>query len=193
MKAVTVQVNNKRNAERLTKEGKIRVGLAICRVERREEIRKCILCWSPLHIAKHCDNPNRKGCCYNCGEEGHQTKQCPNKERCPDCEKEGHRAGTGKCPIYRRLLQRARNVREARGKEKKIENERRKGEIMNDYGEGEEGKEIQDGGHAEVIGDKKRKKPGSEGGEHSKTESSSDKEDGNREEWKMQRMRVKKK
>nr|XP_022911388.1 myosin-2 heavy chain-like [Onthophagus taurus] len=203
MRAVTVQVNRS-NAEKLTKEGKIRVGLAVCRTEKREEIRRCILCWSPLHVAKDCNNPNRKGCCYNCGEEGHQTKNCQNKEGCSDCDKEGHRAGTGRCPIYRELLRKAKMGREEGRNERGMEDKKNKRGSVTDDGAAEaqeiaqvetrnqEQREVE-GGNEGITAERKRKKTGSDSGEQTRTESSPDIEDGNREKWQKQRMKVKKK
>nr|XP_022907672.1 uncharacterized protein LOC111419136 [Onthophagus taurus] len=104
MMAVTVELKTE-CAQILIREKKIRVGLAMCRVEERKRATRCWRCWSTGHLARDCNGPDRTNCCYNCGEEGHQLKECKNPPNCPKCGAEGHRAGSGGCKTYRRQAQ----------------------------------------------------------------------------------------
>nr|XP_022908717.1 uncharacterized protein LOC111420043 [Onthophagus taurus] len=121
MQAVTIETNRD-TISKLIKNGRIRVGLANCQIEERRDIKKCLLCWSATHLARDCPNEDRRGWCFKCGDEGRQTSTCENEERCPDCKVKGHRAGTGRCPIYRKLLNQVRD------KDKNAEREQQKKE-----------------------------------------------------------------
>lgn len=43
--------------------------------------------------------------CRNCGTEGHKEKDCKGDSMCLSCKAMGHRAGTSKCPVFKRALQ----------------------------------------------------------------------------------------
>ena len=57
---------------------------------------------------------DRTGDCRNCGEKGHQQKDCGRKKYCPMCNMTGHYAGTGGCPEMRHALRMAREAAENR-------------------------------------------------------------------------------
>lgn len=49
---------------------------------------------------KDCKGPDRTKASYNCGQEGHDTKECQYHQSCPLCQEKGHRAGAGVCTDY---------------------------------------------------------------------------------------------
>nr|XP_022908715.1 uncharacterized protein LOC111420041 [Onthophagus taurus]XP_022909385.1 uncharacterized protein LOC111420600 [Onthophagus taurus] len=103
MLAVTVQLSRE-GTERLLNEKRIRMGLAMCQVEERREIKRCNRCWSPQHLARNCKGEDRSSKCYNCGQEGHKNKNCTNPMKCLDCGSEEHRAGSNRCKKFREML-----------------------------------------------------------------------------------------
>nr|XP_022906254.1 serine/arginine-rich splicing factor RS2Z32-like [Onthophagus taurus] len=107
-KAVTVEVDQK-TAEKLMEDSSIRIGLALCNIEQRAKITKCLRCWSPSHLVRDCNGEDRSNWCYNCGGQDHLAKECKSDPKCPDCKTEGHSAGTGRCPIYSKYLQKLRS------------------------------------------------------------------------------------
>nr|XP_022921024.1 uncharacterized protein LOC111429365 [Onthophagus taurus] len=113
MMAVTVEMEEDK-AKKLTSNKRIRIGLAMCSVEERAQIKKCLKCWSPQHLIRDCTGPDRRNCCYNCGLEGHLTKECANPTRCPNCEKEGHRAASMGCEMYRSQIKEGKRVKRNR-------------------------------------------------------------------------------
>ncbi|XP_022908766.2 trichohyalin-like [Onthophagus taurus] len=116
MMAVTIELAEEK-AKKLMNSKRIRIGLAMCSVEERVNIKKCLKCWSPQHLIKDCTGPDRRNCCYNCGVEGHLTKECTNQTRCPDCEKKGHRAASMRCEMYRAQIKDGK--REKRNRQEK--------------------------------------------------------------------------
>ncbi|CAG9762232.1 unnamed protein product [Ceutorhynchus assimilis] len=42
--------------------------------------------------------------CFRCGERGNSTRECEGDEACLVYRKDGHRAGSGKCRLFRRAL-----------------------------------------------------------------------------------------
>ncbi|KAJ8939105.1 hypothetical protein NQ314_011236 [Rhamnusium bicolor] len=105
--AVTLTIN-KDDANKISEDREIRVGLVNCSMERRIPMTRCLKCWAFDHLAVECDGPDRTKTCFRCGNEGHAAKDCTNEEGCPICKKPGHKAGTGKCGAFRRTLSTAR-------------------------------------------------------------------------------------
>ena len=103
-KAVTVSVP-KTAAEKLTKVGKIRIECNWCKVEERINPTQCYKCWEYGHKMAMClAGADRRGDCRNCGEKGHQQKDCDRKKYCPVCNMTGPRARTGGYPEMRHAL-----------------------------------------------------------------------------------------
>lgn len=105
--AATLTVK-KEEAVKLLRAEHIRVGLVRCRIEKRLRISRCTKCWEYDHKANDCNGPSRAALCYKCGKENHVADQCKNAETCPVCDKTGHKAGTMKCPAFKKALNRAR-------------------------------------------------------------------------------------
>lgn len=105
--AVTVTLD-KEDAEKLVKDGIIRVGVVNCTVEKRIKVTKCRRCWSYEHTATECTGTDRSKFCYKCGKDGHAAKDCTDEVACPICQTKGHITGSGKCPAFRRALNQIR-------------------------------------------------------------------------------------
>ncbi|CAH1106749.1 unnamed protein product [Psylliodes chrysocephalus] len=67
-------------AEKLLREGFLRVGLGKCRLEKRLNIRRCPKCWSYEQEVDKCEGPDRSKQCFKCGLEDHSAKECTNEE-----------------------------------------------------------------------------------------------------------------
>nr|XP_022921022.1 protein SREK1IP1-like [Onthophagus taurus] len=153
MMAVTIELAEEK-AKKLMNSKRIRIGLAMCSVEERVNIKKCLKCWSPQHLIKDCTGPDRRNCCYNCGVEGHLTKECTNQTRCPDCEKKGHRAASMRCEMYRAQIKDGK--REKRNRQEKESGE----EETKDEKTEERGKQNKKGNQEDVeeeIGENKER------------------------------------
>lgn len=71
---------------------------------------RCYRCQSFGHIAKHCQAPSET--CGHCGCDGHNFKECPNKDKketCVHCKRikkpDGHSSRAKTCPIYKLALE----------------------------------------------------------------------------------------
>ena len=96
-------------AQKLLQKGRLRVEYNWCRVEARVELTQCFKCWRYGHLAASCGAPeDRRRDCRQCGQKGHQSKECDNEKNCPVCGVAGHAAGTGRCPATKLALRRAR-------------------------------------------------------------------------------------
>ena len=108
--AVTVKLPED-TAEKILRKRELRIGYNWCRVIKRMEVIQCYRCWSFGHRAVECKSGNdRSNDCRNCGDKGHQKKECTLQMYCPICEKQGHRAGTGSCSATRKALREARSA-----------------------------------------------------------------------------------
>lgn len=85
--------------------GRVRIGLAPCRIKERKEVIKCFRCWDFGHESRNCKGADRRGLCLRCGEAGHIAAGCTKEENCPMCAMKGHRVGSGKCQAFRKALQ----------------------------------------------------------------------------------------
>ena len=107
-----IEVSEKANGDIPVKEGdRIRIGLAICRVERYLVVRRCYKCQQYDHTGKECTSTNDLSkSCRKCSEAGHKEDHCTKPEyKCLSCGL-NHRCGTGKCAIHRRALEEARKA-----------------------------------------------------------------------------------
>lgn len=90
-------------AEKLAKEGKVRVGWVICRIRRKTQPMRCFKCMEFGHIASRCTGEDCTGLCFKCGEKGHKARSCHNKWNCILCARKGekdtdHSANSSRCP-----------------------------------------------------------------------------------------------
>lgn len=102
---ITLSAND---AEKVLKEGPIRIGLVKCKVEKRLNIRRCQRCWSHDHYSDACNGPDRSKNCFKCGQSDHSSKDCKKEEACPLCTTSGHKMGTMKCPKFKFALKNGR-------------------------------------------------------------------------------------
>lgn len=103
-------------AERLLQVGKIRIGLNFCPVFERLEVNQCFRCWGYGHTSKECKGEDCSSRCKRCEKEEHQARECDGAKCCMSCKNEGHAAGAGVCPEFRKALARTRQL--ARDKKK---------------------------------------------------------------------------
>ncbi|XP_071057249.1 uncharacterized protein PF3D7_1120000-like [Onthophagus taurus] len=109
MKAITIKLD-KKGAETLLRKRQLKIGFISCELDKRIEVLKCFKCWGYGHTNKDCKGADRTKLCYKCGETDHGVKDCPNEESCPMCKAKGHKAGSGKCRIFKEALTIARRA-----------------------------------------------------------------------------------
>ncbi|XP_031359296.1 cellular nucleic acid-binding protein-like [Photinus pyralis] len=89
----------KKIAEKLIEEGRLRVALTSCRVrESEKKIDKCFRCWEAGHIGSQCKGTDRSSLCHNCGKEGHKARECGDSPNCALCENVEQGSGKGHRP-----------------------------------------------------------------------------------------------
>ncbi|XP_071056461.1 uncharacterized protein [Onthophagus taurus] len=101
--AVTLTLK-KMDASDLMNKGPVRIGYTSCNLEKRLNVMRCSRCWEYGHETWRCKGTDRAKLCYRCGKKDHIVADCKNEEACPLCEEEGHRAGSGKCKIFKKEL-----------------------------------------------------------------------------------------
>lgn len=105
---ISVKIEKKK-ADTLLEQKKLRIGLNWCPVWEKKEINRCYRYWGLGHLRKDCKEEEDKSMlCRKCGGRDHKEKQCKERAKCLNCKEEGHRAGTTGCPEYRKALQRLR-------------------------------------------------------------------------------------
>lgn len=92
------------DAHTLIAQKKMRIGLNICQIEERINVKKCYKCWEYGHFAGDCQNEDRSKLCRNCGKPDHDHQNCKNESFCPLCDKSGHTAGFGGCNLFKIAL-----------------------------------------------------------------------------------------
>ncbi|XP_068901767.1 uncharacterized protein [Tenebrio molitor] len=90
MLAVTLVINEE-DAQKIIKDGWIRVGIARCSVEERIRLYQCYRCWKYDHVGAKCTEGDKRNLCRKCGEEGHRENGCKNEEYCIQCNRPGHK------------------------------------------------------------------------------------------------------
>lgn len=97
-------------AIKIAKMGKIRLGwLTVVELMKKRMI-KCYKCWHFGHIKNSCNSVvDRQGCCFRCGDRGHNYDKCINPFKCWACLDSGldgyHRSGSNECSTYNKMLQ----------------------------------------------------------------------------------------
>jgi len=92
-----------RTARTLAKEGKVTMGWTMARVQLLpKRPLQCFKCWEFGHVKFACkSSTDRKGHCFNCGNQEHTVSMCNNEARCVICEDKGyqfnHRIGSTWC------------------------------------------------------------------------------------------------
>lgn len=81
----TVSVPDTGKAKRLIKDGRVRIGLVMCRVRERRAVLQCYRCLDFGHSAHGCKAVDRSKLCRKCMQAGHKMGSCPNDPWCPLC------------------------------------------------------------------------------------------------------------
>ena len=109
----TAEVPRSSESSRMLKEGRVRVGLVMCRVRERVEVRRCFRCLGYGHLAAQCSGEDRHDTCLRCWKGGHKSSKSEAPVRCGLCEKAGaessHWCGSAKCSMFGAELRRCRN------------------------------------------------------------------------------------
>jgi hypothetical protein len=107
----TARVPDTGKAKRLIKDGRIKIGLVMCRVRERRAVLQCYRCLGYGHIAHGCKAMDRSKLCRVCMQTGHQMGSCPNDPWCPLCAEiqngsrgAAHRLGGGNCTALKRAI-----------------------------------------------------------------------------------------
>ncbi|KAJ8972658.1 hypothetical protein NQ317_015378 [Molorchus minor] len=91
-------------AKQMVKKKKIRIRLNWCQIAERKNVRQCYRCLAYGHRKYECRfRKDIGGKCRKCGQAGHKIKEC-RAEFCLSCDREGHKTGTGRCPEFRKAL-----------------------------------------------------------------------------------------
>lgn len=92
-------------AEKLLREGEIKINWTICRVKPKINVIMCYNCLEMGHHSEICKSEKTEKKCLNCTQVGHLGKDCQNTSFCATCKREGHRTGSTLCPTHRRRVQ----------------------------------------------------------------------------------------
>jgi len=109
MQAATMNIN-KEAAMKLLKNKYIMIDYVRCSLEKKIDLPRCHKCWKYDHRATECTTPDLVDTCFKCGKKGHNRSGCINEDFCPLCKTSGHRAGTSRCPVFKRSLSVARRA-----------------------------------------------------------------------------------
>ncbi|KAJ8975663.1 hypothetical protein NQ317_001003 [Molorchus minor] len=102
--ATTVRLKANHAVE-LVNKGTVRIGLNQCPINEFVKVLQCFRCLKYGHRRDECkEGTDRSAECLRCSGNGHKAKECERTEHCVLCQKDGHRAGAGKCPEFRKAL-----------------------------------------------------------------------------------------
>lgn len=93
----------------LLKKGRIKIGWVIARVRPRVRVPRCYKCLGFGHIKTNCTGPDRRDCCWRCGNGGHSHKACKSTEACFLCtdlpsQERRHLPGSSSCVAFKTAL-----------------------------------------------------------------------------------------
>ncbi|CAH1188737.1 unnamed protein product [Phyllotreta striolata] len=95
---------DRRKAEGIINEGKIKVGISFCRIKEWVSILRCYKCLQYGHRRNECKEEDSKDRCFKCNKPGHLAKDCGGEDYCATCKEGGHRANQIACPAFRKMV-----------------------------------------------------------------------------------------
>lgn len=106
----TAEVPRGGESNRMIEEGRVRVGLVMCRIRDRVEVRRCFRCLGYGHVAAGCTGIDRRDTCLRCWDGNHKAADCKKIVQCGLCKEAGleasHWCGSGNCATFGAALKR---------------------------------------------------------------------------------------
>ncbi|KAI5710862.1 hypothetical protein M8J75_012036 [Diaphorina citri] len=108
MQTAIIEVEEE-EASVLLREGRIKVGWVLCRIDTYITPTRCYRCLNFGHKVFECRSEASVGVlCYKCNKQGHRAAECQNEAYCQECDKYGHQSGNMACDAYKSLISQER-------------------------------------------------------------------------------------
>lgn len=106
------------DADKLSKQGRLKVGLIFARVRIKVHALKCFKCLRYGHTRHTCEGPDRSNICSLCQAIDHRGTDCTKAPKCIACTDirapTNHYPDSGRCSAYQKALRVKKSVDEAK-------------------------------------------------------------------------------